>query len=217
MAQPDAADTPIPTHAARPWLLWALAALAVAALAGLNRVTEARIAQHAERAQAARIADVLIGLDYDNEPLADALRIEPAGSATMTAYRARVAGVVVGVALTVTAPRGYQGPIDLLVGIAADGRVLGLRVLRQTETPGLGAEIAVADSPWSRQFAGRSRQDTPAETWSVRRDGGRFDQLTGATVSSRAVVAALQEALLQFEARQAVLLETAAAPEGLPQ
>ncbi len=200
--------------AARPAVLWTIAALSVAALLGLDSLTRAEIGRNEERALAARIDDVLLGLAYDNVPVQDrATVIAPELAAEgnpVTVYRARRAGAVVGVALDVGTQRGYQGPIRLLLGLDANGRVLGVRVTRHTETPGLGAVVAANDSSWARQFAGRTLADPPLADWSVRRDGGRYDQLTGATVTSRAVVGAVRDAALLLDSRRAEVLGTPA-------
>jgi Na+-translocating ferredoxin:NAD+ oxidoreductase subunit G len=200
--------------AARPALLWAIAALGVAALLGLDSLTRAAIGRNEERALAARIDDVLLGLAYDNAPVQDrATVIAPELAAEgnpVTVYRARRVGEVVGVALDVVTQRGYQGPIHLLVGLDASGHVLGVRVTRHTETPGLGAAVAANESSWAQQFAGRTLVDPPLADWSVRRDGGRYDQLTGATVTSRAVVSAVRDAALLLDSRRAEVLGTPA-------
>jgi electron transport complex protein RnfG len=102
------------------------------------------------------------------------------------------------------APDGYNGDIRLLVGIA-DGAVIGVRVLEHHETPGLGDYIDAARGPWSGRFAGRSLHDPPVDAWRVQRDGGRFDQVAGATISARAVVGAVRRALQFVDAHGAEL------------
>ncbi len=109
------------------------------------------------------------------------------------------------------APDGYAGSIRLLVGIGADGRLLGVRVVAHRETPGLGDAIDERKSTWIDGFKGRSLGDPALERWHVKKDGGDFDQFTGATVTPRAVVGAVLDALLYFEANRATLL---AAPRG---
>ncbi len=97
------------------------------------------------------------------------------------------------------APHGYNAPIDLLVGIGADARVTGVRAVRHRETPRLGDLIDRAKSAWIDQFRGKALFEPPAEAWHVRQDEGQFDSITGATVTSRAVVAAVRNALLYFD------------------
>ena len=114
-------------------------------------------------------------------------------------YRAFRNGEPVAALLTPVAPNGYSGEIRLLVGIYADGRVAGVRVLGHKETPGLGDAIEIERSDWITSFAGRSLGNPPLEDWKVKRDGGVFDQFTGATITPRAVVQAVRKTLLYFE------------------
>jgi electron transport complex protein RnfG len=97
------------------------------------------------------------------------------------------------------APHGYNAPIDLLVGVGADSNVTGVRAVRYRETPGLGDMINREKSPWIEQFRGKSLLAPPRDKWLVKQDEGQFDSITGATVTSRAVVAAVKNALLYFE------------------
>ena len=94
-----------------------------------------------------------------------------------------------------TVGAGYAGPIRLLLAVTPEGTLLGVRVLTHTETPGLGDQIEAARSDWIHRFAGRALGDPPQARWTVRADGGAFDALTGATVSSRAVVEAVAAGL----------------------
>ena len=97
------------------------------------------------------------------------------------------------------APHGYNAPIDLLVGVGADSNITGVRAVRYRETPGLGDMVNHEKSKWIEQFRGKSLVTPPREDWLVKQDKGQFDSITGATVTSRAVVAAVKNALLYFE------------------
>jgi len=112
------------------------------------------------------------------------------------------------VILQAIAPDGYSGAIHLLVGIHADGRVAGVRVIGHRETPGLGDKIELAKSPWIRSFEGKSLSSPEAEGWAVKKDRGEFDQFAGATITPRAVVGAVHRALQYFDAHKAELLAT---------
>jgi electron transport complex protein RnfG len=114
--------------------------------------------------------------------------------------------------MTVVATEGYSGPIHLLVGIRYDGSLAGVRVVAQHETPGLGDGIEEDRSNWIFQFNGRSLDNPGAKGWAVRKDGGVFDQLTGATISPRAVVKAVHAALLYYRAHREQLFTTPATP-----
>jgi electron transport complex protein RnfG len=121
----------------------------------------------------------------------------------LAVYRARQGATVTAAVVTVVAPQAYLGPVELLVAVRRDGRVLGLHVVSHRETAGLGDQIEPARSPWSLQFTDRSLAAPPAAGWAVRTDGGEFDQITGATVTSRAVVNAVRNALLLVAEREA--------------
>ena len=102
--------------------------------------------------------------------------------------------------------QGYSGDIDLLVGINRDGSLAGVRIVAHRETPGLGDGIELSKSNWVLGFDGRTRQGADDPRWAVRKDGGDFDQFTGATITPRAVVAATGDALDFFEANRDALL-----------
>ena len=103
------------------------------------------------------------------------------------------------------APNGYNGPIHLLVGIKADGTLAGVRVVKHRETPGLGDVVEISRSDWILGFNDRSLSKPDEKGWKVKRDGGIFDQFTGATITPRAVVKAVHNALLYFEKNQVIL------------
>ena len=111
--------------------------------------------------------------------------------------------------MIVTAPDGYNGDIRLLAAIDVTGTVLGVRVVSHRETPGLGDPIEVERSDWVLGFTGKSLLSPQGKSWAVKRDGGEFDQFTGATISPRAVVKAVHNTLLYFKTNQKSLFETA--------
>jgi Na+-translocating ferredoxin:NAD+ oxidoreductase subunit G len=131
-------------------------------------------------------------------------------TAAVPVYRARRNGETIAIVIAPVAPDGYSGSIRLLVGIDREGRVLGVRVTAHKETPGLGDAIDKRKSPWILGFDGKSLQDPPAARWAVRKDGGDFDEFTGATITPRAVVGAVAGALVYFERHRDELLARAA-------
>ncbi len=182
--------------------------VAVAILTGVYALTRERIVEQQREAERQSLNQVLPPGGHDNDPLEDVILVsDPAlgGPGVRKVHRARRAGAPVAVVLPVTAPNGYNGPIELLVGIRYDGRLSGVRVTSHRETPGLGNQIDLAVDDWILVFAGRSLGDPPVEGWAVRRDGGEFDQFTGATITPRAVVAAVRQALEYFEANRETL------------
>jgi electron transport complex protein RnfG len=116
-----------------------------------------------------------------------------------TVYRARLGGEPVAAIFNSIAPDGYNGKIHLLVGIYIDGSLAGVRVVKHAETPGLGDAVEIRKSPWINDFAGKSLTNPSQERWAVKRDGGDFDQFTGATITPRAVVAAVRNTLLYYQ------------------
>jgi electron transport complex protein RnfG len=122
-------------------------------------------------------------------------------------YRARRDGNVVAVIVPALAPDGYSGAIGLAVGVLRDGSIAGVRVLSHRETPGLGDKIDRKKSDWVDGFVGKSLEAPAPRSWRVRRDGGVFDQFTGATITPRAVVAATRRALEYVASHRAALFE----------
>ena len=108
------------------------------------------------------------------------------------------------------APHGYNAAIDLLIGVAPIGTVTGVRVVRHRETQGLGDAIDIARSDWMLQFDGKALTSPPPELWAIEQDEGEFDAISGATVTSRAVVAAVKNTLLYFEQHRDELYARAA-------
>jgi electron transport complex protein RnfG len=184
-------------------------------LSGTFGLTRPSIERSEQADKLALVAQTLPAGSYDNDLIRDA-RPLPADALLGLkrpglAYPARSAGKTAAVVLEAVAPDGYSGEIRLLVGILADGRVAGVRVVTHRETPGLGDYIDIQRSAWIRQFDGRGLGDPPGEAWKVKKDGGRFDYRAGATVTPRAVVKAVRKALEYFAAHRAELLSPAAA------
>jgi len=117
-------------------------------------------------------------------------------------------GKAVAVMMMFTAADGYNGDIRLLAGIDVHGTVLGVRVIAHKETPGLGDPIEIERSDWILSFAQKSLNNPQPDGWNVKRDGGQFDQFTGATITPRAVVRATRRALQYFDANTQVLFDT---------
>ncbi len=113
---------------------------------------------------------------------------------------------IVGVVLPLTAREGYAGDIDLLLGIDSDGKVTSARVLSQRETRDLGDKIEPNKSDWLKQFRGATFDEGQKHQWQLRSEGGDFDGITGATVTSRAVIKAVQQGLAYFAQHRNELL-----------
>lgn len=129
-------------------------------------------------------------------------------STEATWYQARRGGEITAVILPFVAPEGYTEPIRLVAAIDASGTLLGVRVITHKETPGLGDQIETSKSDWIYGFDGQSFETLPPEAWQVKKDGGAFDQMTGATITPRAIVRAVARTLTFFETNRDVLLST---------
>ncbi len=165
--------------------------------------TAERIAENQRRALLKSLNELIPSSAYDNDIYSDILYVhnsELLGTdAAVPVYRARKAGWPVAAVLTPVAPDGYNGEIRLLVAVKLDGTLAGVRVLQQRETPGLGDNIEAERSDWILGFKGKSLNEPALEQWKVKRDGGVFDQFTGATITPRAVVKAVKNALLYYK------------------
>jgi electron transport complex protein RnfG len=187
-------------------VLVAIGIIAAALLSWVSARTAATISANERNYQLQILNEIVPPSAYDNDLFSDTLVIHEAGllgsNKPLRAYRARRNGEPVAVILNVVAPKGYSGAIHLLVGINNDGTLARVRVSQHRETPGLGDQIEVTKSDWILQFDQRSLADPSADAWSLKKDGGRFDQLTGATITPRAIVQAVRDALLYFEANR---------------
>ena len=171
----------------------------------------------AQRAALEATLNQLVPADrYDNRITEDHLEVvAPEWLGTdqpVTVYRARKAGQPVALFATPVAPDGYSGPIQLLVGVYADGTLAGVRVLAHKETPGLGDAIDEKRAPWILGFAGKSLSKPALDGWKVKKDGGSFDQFTGATITPRAVVKATRRFLEYVRDHRDALFAPAADP-----
>jgi electron transport complex protein RnfG len=180
-----------------------LAAGLTAVIAVVAGITRERIV-HNEQAWITQRLDALVPpAMHDNDLLADSVAVtspDLLGSAQpVRIYRARRGGAPVAALIRAIAPDGYRGPIELLVAIGQDGRLIGVQVIRHNETPGLGDAFESRDVHWLDRFRGRSLTDPPTQRWTVRRDGGDFDAFTGATITPRAIVKAVRNALDYYQ------------------
>jgi Na+-translocating ferredoxin:NAD+ oxidoreductase subunit G len=198
------------------WLAAALVACAALVLVALsNEWTRAPIAANERAELLAQLSSVLDPALRARDPRVIALAVTDAellgNTAPTDVFVVLVDDRPVATVIASMAPRGYNGPISLLIGIAADGAVTGVRTVSHRETPGLGATIDAGDGAWSRQLEGKTLSQPLREAWAVKQDGGAFDALTGATVTSRAVIAAVRDTLLYFEQHRDELYRAALA------
>ena len=209
--------TPVP-QISQPWrsalALGLVVIIGTALLAAVNSLTKDRIAEQEQRVVLQQLQQIVPGNLHDNAMHLDYFQFSDPNAfpqeQVVMAYRARKQDLPVAVILRFAAMDGYSGRINLLVGIDVTGRLTGVRVTSHKETPGLGDGIEVERSDWILDFDGKSLQQPPLEQWAVRRDGGVFDQMSGATITPRAVVNAVKRALLYFEQHQQELFATPA-------
>jgi len=182
-------------------------------LTGVDFLTADRIAAQERRVILEQLGQI-IPEQYDNQLLDDrfTFRDEPyfPNDQEVIAYRARQQGEPHAVILKFNAVNGYNGNITLLAGINSNGSLRGVRIISHKETPGLGDAIEIEKSDWALDFSGKSLNNPEPGKWAVKRDGGEFDQFTGATITPRAVVDAVRLALEYFEANREYLFDTAA-------
>ena len=156
--------------------------------------TQTQIGLNQQQNQLAMLRQVLPDAQHDNDPFSEAFTLEDARLGQVQAYPARKGGVLNAVVFQIN-PLGWGGPMTLLVSVAQDGSILGVRVLAHKETPGLADKIEVTRSDWITRFDGLSLSNTPLPDWAVKKDGGQFDQFAGATITPRAIVRAVLQTL----------------------
>ncbi|MCK8081762.1 electron transport complex subunit RsxG [Vibrio sp. 1CM24A] len=163
-----------------------------------------------EQAQLLSVLNQVIPHDlHDNELFSSCTLVQAEALGTeqaMPAYIAKINGEPSAIAIEAIAPDGYNGAIKVIVGMKIDGTILGTRVLSHQETPGLGDKIDLRVSDWILSFAGKQVTDSNLDRWKVRKDGGDFDQFTGATITPRAVVKSVKQAVQYVNQNNQALL-----------
>jgi len=187
-------------------LLGGFSFIATALLVIGNIATHDAIQERRMENLRASLSQVIPDSVHNNDLLDSPLEFHDASGRSMTIYRAVHGGQVQALAWE-TIGKGYAGDIRILIGLATDGSILGVRVLTHTETPGLGDKIEATRSDWILGFTGRSLKDPPMSKWGVRKDGGHFDGFSGATITARAVVESVRDALVFFRENCTALLE----------
>lgn len=104
--------------------------------------------------------------------------------------------------MTATAPDGYNGKIEMIIAITIEDKITGIRVLKHNETPGLGDKVELRKSNWINSFTGKQYIVKQDSRWKVKKDGGMFDQFTGATITPRAVVNSVKNTVTDFSTNQ---------------
>lgn len=207
---PMSRDTKTPLASAL--TLAAVAAVCASLVAGTWHLTRNRIAANALAHLEQSLAPALGDVEYDGSLTAAMIELPPPhelpGNDAALIYRVYSGGIPAAALIVMTAEDGYSGPIRILLGVDTKGVVTGLRILEHRETPGVGDGIAHDRSNWAEQFAGRTLGDPPIGRWAIHGDGGDFDQLTGASVTPRAVIKATRDTLIYFDANRDAVFST---------
>lgn len=185
------------------WLLGLFGTIVISLVSLAYQATKEPIERSEYQALLKALNSVMPADNHDNDLVNDTRPLK----ATMglglkkdaRVYLARLNGEQTAAAFPVVAPDGYNGPINLLMAINRQGTILGVRVISHSETPGLGDRIESRRSDWARQFQGTSLDDPVEKRWAVKKDGGIFDQFTGATITPRIIVKAVHKALTHVE------------------
>lgn len=205
--------------ATRSLLLFTLIATLLMAL--VWRYTKDDIAAAIARQRDQQINAILPASAYDNALGADRITLPPTAALGLSKpsqlYRARLQGKAVAAIFSAAAPDGYGGRIELILAVAPDGHLIGVRVSAHNETPGLGDYIDPRkdpnrEHPWIHQFNGLSLATHPPAQWRLQRNGGIFTHRTGATISAHAVIRASARALQWITPQLHTLLTTPVEP-----
>ncbi len=193
------------------FLLWFFSVIGTSLVTFTQQETLDRIAANERKVLLRNLYALLPPEKLDNDIAMDTMEILPSSllgtDRPSIVYRARLQGDPVAVILNAIAPEGYNGDIHLLIGIFEDGSLAGVRVVKHSETPGLGDAIEIRKSDWILGFNGKSLGNPEPELWQVRRDGGSFDQVTGATITPRAIVKAVKNALNYYQLNREFLYQ----------
>ena len=198
-------------------LLGFFAVIGTALVAYTYEATVDRIADNERRALLDKLYKIIPADDVDNDMLEDTLTVSSPhllGNDETRVYIGRKLNQPVAAVFESIAPDGYSGTIRLLVAVKVDGSLGGVKVVSHRETPGLGDKIEEEKSDWVLGFAGKSLLSPEESKWKVKRDGGDFDQFTGATITPRAIVKAVKNTLVYFRDNKEMLFKVK--PNNLP-
>ena len=191
-------------------ILVLVAGLGMAATYFAQHVSAPGIAAQQRLIDSRNLLEMLSPDSYDNQPLELPLTLTDrnlANSTLLAGYRATKAGQPSAVLLR-SQTTGYAGTLELLIAIDVNGKLLGVKTLKQSETPGLGARIAEWPNGWLQVFSGLSLAQTGNNGWALKKDQGQFDQIVGATITSRAAINAIHDALRYFDEHRQALIGT---------
>jgi len=192
-------------------LLTCFGILGTFSVSSVYKVTSPLIEKNIQKKLLQMLGSVIPETIHDNNLLNSTIEVAPSSLLSSkdktTIYQAKLNNKVTAIAFKTTAPDGYSGNISLLVGVLKSGQITAIRVISHKETPGLGDKVDVERSEWIHSFE-KTSLDTPDKAhWKVKKDGGYFDQFTGATITPRAVVKASYKALIYVDQHKQLLFE----------
>jgi H+/Na+-translocating ferredoxin:NAD+ oxidoreductase subunit G len=190
-------------------LLGVFGLVGTAMVLSVNLLTKDQIEQNIRQSLLKSLNSIISADSYNNNLLATSIEI-PANKllgkqTTTTVYQAWMDKSPIAIAFDIIAPDGYSGKIKLLLAIKRNGELSAVRVISHKETPGLGDKIEIERSNWINSFNDKSLENTSEKQWKVKKDGGIFDQFSGATISPRAIVKAVNKALHYYHQNQQYL------------
>lgn len=193
------------------FLLWLFSVIGTTLVAFTQQNTLERIADNEKKVLLRNLYALIPAEQIDNDIALDTREVAASTQlgteSNSIVYRARKNDEPIAVVFNSIAPGGYSGNIHLLIAIYENGTLAGVRAVKHNETPGLGDAIEVRKSDWILAFVGKSLVDPVIDLWKVKRDGGQFDQITGATITPRAIVKAVKNTLEYYEANREVLFQ----------
>ncbi len=182
----------------------ALFAMASTVLVSIvHQLTKDKIASEVERVMNQRLNKLVSPDSYNNSPSSDCILINNHSRLNQVSihkiHRMRKDSKPIALVFSSTAHNGYSGDISLLIALSEQNRLLGVEIIDHRETPGLGDKIDSNKSHWLQQFENVELKTISDNRWRVKKDGGDFDALTGATITPRATINAIYQTILYFE------------------
>ena len=185
------------------FLLWLFSVIGTTLVAFTQQSTLERIAANEKKVLLRNLYALIPSDQMDNDIALDTLQVPSSTllgtDSNSVIYRARKQNEPVAVVFNTVAPGGYSGNIYLLIAVYENGTLAGVRAVKHSETPGLGDAIEIRKSDWILGFDGKSLINPIVDFWKVKRDGGEFDQITGATITPRAIVKAVKNTLEYYQ------------------
>ncbi|ODS23412.1 electron transporter RnfG [Candidatus Endobugula sertula] len=200
-------------------LLFVFALITAVTLGFISEETKDKIAKSERNAAKKALLEIIPPERFDNDPLLDTIEVPLSAHELLgnigsnPIHIARKDNHIIAVIIPTVAPDGYTGDIKMIVGINTDGTIAGVRVLAHKETPGLGDKVDIKKSQWITHFTGRSLNNPTPDGWTVKKNGGEFDQFTGATITPRAVVKRLLNVLKFVDENQTLLFPKNKSPQ----